>query len=122
MVLTATKARRSLQKRTVNTMDVTASNRVGVFISYSHDSPEHMDRVLDLANRLRSEGIDAELDRYEDAPPEGWPRWCDRKIQEAQFVLVVCTETYLRRFEGADQPGQGLGAKWEGGYSHAGAL
>jgi hypothetical protein len=96
-------------------MDVTdASERVVVFISYSHDSPEHMEHVLELANRLRSEGIDAEVDRYEDAPPEGWPRWCDRKIQEAQFVLVICTETYLRRFEGTDKPGRGLGAKWEG--------
>lgn len=90
------------------------SERIRVFISYSHDSLAHMDRVLDLANRLRSGGIDVDVDRYEDAPPEGWPRWCDRKIQQAQFVLVICTETYLSRFEGTDKPGQGLGAKWEG--------
>jgi hypothetical protein len=96
-------------------MDVTgAPEGIGVFISYSHDSPEHMDRVLELANRLRGEGIDAEVDRYEDAPPEGWPRWCDRKIQEAQFVLVICTETYLLRFGGASKPGLGLGVKWRG--------
>jgi hypothetical protein len=34
-----------------------------VFISYSHDSPEHADRVLALADRLRAEGIDCHLDR-----------------------------------------------------------
>ena len=34
-----------------------------VFISYSHDSPEHADRVLDLSNRLRGEGIDTVLDQ-----------------------------------------------------------
>ena len=30
-----------------------------VFISYSHDSPDHEARVLTLANRLRDDGIDA---------------------------------------------------------------
>jgi hypothetical protein len=96
-------------------MDVAGTSELaGVFISYTHDSPEHMTRVLNLANRLRSEGVDAEIDRYEDAPPEGWSRWCDRKMQGAQFVLVICTETYRRRFEGTDGTGQGLGAKWEG--------
>ncbi|HEX3527636.1 MAG TPA: hypothetical protein VH988_11240 [Thermoanaerobaculia bacterium] len=32
-----------------------------VFLSYSHDSPEHKDRVLALCNRLRRDGIDAWL-------------------------------------------------------------
>jgi hypothetical protein len=27
---------------------------------------------------------------------------------------VICTETYLRRFEGGDKSGQGLGVRWEG--------
>ena len=49
-----------------------------VFISYSHDSEAHEDRVLDLANRLREDGIDAEIDQYETSPPEGWPAWCKR--------------------------------------------
>ena len=43
-----------------------------IFISYSHDSEEHSARVLKLAIRLRSEGVDAWLDRYEPAPQEGW--------------------------------------------------
>jgi len=37
-----------------------------VFISYSHDSPEHAERVLQLADRLRPDGVNAVLDRYED--------------------------------------------------------
>jgi hypothetical protein len=44
-----------------------------VFISYSHDSGAHEDRVLDFANRLRKDGIDAESDRYENSPAEDWP-------------------------------------------------
>jgi tetratricopeptide (TPR) repeat protein len=85
-----------------------------VFISYTHDSVEHMDRVLALSNRLRVEGIDCRIDQYEQSPAEGWPQWCDRQIEKSDFVLVACTETYLRRFKGEEAPGFGLGGTWEG--------
>ncbi|MGH9752668.1 MAG: SEFIR domain-containing protein, partial [Blastocatellia bacterium] len=85
-----------------------------VFISYSHDSHEHLDRVLALAGRLRDEGIDCNLDQYEPAPAEGWPRWMDKQFKDADFILVICTETYCRRFEGREERGKGLGVKWEG--------
>lgn len=88
-------------------------NKPTVFISYSHDSPEHDDRVLALSNRLRKEGIDCTLDQYEDSPAEGWPKWMDRQIERADFVLVVCTETYCRRVMGTEEQGKGLGVRWE---------
>ena len=66
-----------------------------VFISYSHDSPEHADQVLALADQLIGDGIDCILDQYETSPAEGWPRWMDRRINSADFVLMVCTETYF---------------------------
>jgi tetratricopeptide (TPR) repeat protein len=72
-----------------------------------------MDRVLALADRLRQAGIDAILDQYETAPPEGWPKWMDRQIEEADFVLIVCTETYFNRVGGKAKPGIGRGVKWE---------
>jgi tetratricopeptide (TPR) repeat protein len=72
-----------------------------------------MDRVLALADRLRKAGIDAILDQYETAPPEGWPKWMDRQIEEADFVLIVCTETYFNRVGGKAKPGIGRGVKWE---------
>ncbi len=87
---------------------------IRVFISYSHDSHGHLDRVLALADRLRAEGIDCNLDQYEPAPAEGWPRWMDGQFKDADFILVVCTETYCRRFEGREEKGKGLGVKWEG--------
>src|ERR1017187_6775759 len=87
---------------------------IEVFISYSHDSPLHKGRVLEFANRLRAEGIASELDAYHEAPPEGWPRWMLNQVEEARFVLVVCTETYHRRFRGRESVGGGRGAKWEG--------
>jgi hypothetical protein len=91
-----------------------------VFISYSWDSEEHVHAVLELSNRLRSEGVDCVLDQYEESPPEGWPRWMDRKICEARLVLVVCTEPYYNRVMGKEVADKGLGVKWEGGliYQH----
>jgi TIR domain/NB-ARC domain len=86
---------------------------IRVFISYSHDSRHHQQRVLSLSNRLREDGIDCSIDQYEVSPPEGWPAWMSRRIQEANFVLVVCTQTYLRRLEGDEVPGIGLGARFE---------
>ncbi|WP_333646657.1 toll/interleukin-1 receptor domain-containing protein [Candidatus Binatus sp.] len=85
-----------------------------VFVSYSHDSAEHSIQVLDLSNRLRSDGIDCHLDQYEQFPAEGWPRWMTDQITRARYVLMVCTETYARRAEGHESAGQGLGANWEG--------
>jgi len=85
-----------------------------VFISYSHDSPEHMDRVLVLADRLRADGVDAQLDQYEVAPEKGWPRWMLDEVEAADFVLVVCTEVYERRFRGKTPTKEGRGVKWEG--------
>src|SRR5437773_1129213 len=85
-----------------------------VFISYSHDSREHLDRVLDLSDRLRSEGVDCHIDQYEISPSEGWPRWMQNRIGWANFVLVICTEVYLRRFEGRETTGAGRGVTFEG--------
>ena len=46
-------------------MKNSSSTHPKVFISYSHDSQEHKDRVLSLADRLRSDGIDCNIDQYE---------------------------------------------------------
>ncbi|MGR8932333.1 MAG: TIR domain-containing protein, partial [Gammaproteobacteria bacterium] len=84
-----------------------------VFISYSWDSPEHQDRIWELSNRLRGDGIDCDIDQYHPSPVEGWPNWMERQMRESDYVLVVCTENYLRRFEGREAPGKGQGVEWE---------
>lgn len=84
-----------------------------VFISYSHDSPEHENHVLDFANQLRRDGIDCSLDQYEVSPPEGWPKWMDRQIARSDFILLICTETFFRRVMDDEKPGTGRGVKWE---------
>ena len=84
-----------------------------VLISYSHDSPEHMARVLDLADRLREDGVDADIDQYVLAPEKGWATWMEQQIRDADFILVVCTETYRRRADGKEEFGKGRGVIWE---------
>ena len=66
-----------------------------VFISYSHDSLEHSDRVLALANALSDLGLEVRLDQFEDAPEHGWPHWCEEQLRPevSSFVVVICTPT-----------------------------
>jgi SEFIR domain/TIR domain/SIR2-like domain len=91
------------------------SQPLRVFISYSHDSTQHKDLVLSFAERLRKDGIDAQIDQYvKGRPLEGWPRWMLDKLDCAEFVLLICTETYYRRFRGHEEPDKGRGVDWEG--------
>ena len=86
-----------------------------VFISYSHDSQAHRDFVRGIAHRLRQDdGFDCLIDQYITGfPPEGWQRWMQNQIKAADFVLIVCTETYLRRYDGDETVG-GKGVTFEG--------
>ena len=76
-----------------------------VFISYSHDSDTHADRIRTLSDRLRSNGIDCHIDQYVAGPREGWPMGMDRQIEESDFVLVVFTERYTQKSKEGRQSG-----------------
>jgi hypothetical protein len=92
-----------------------ASDPPKVFISYSHDSIQHKNLVLSFAERLRKDGIDAQIDQFVGGrPTEGWPRWMLDKLDWAEFVILICTETYYRRFRGHEVPDSGRGVDWEG--------
>ena len=85
-----------------------------VFISYSHDSDTHREFVRNLANDLRRNGLDCQIDQYVNGfPPEGWQRWMENQIEQADFVLIVCTPLYLQRYRGNDPDG-GRGVTFEG--------
>jgi tetratricopeptide (TPR) repeat protein len=68
-----------------------------VFISYTHDSLEHADRVLRLSNRLRSDGVESHIDQYSQNPAEGWPVWMLKAIEAADYVVVVSTKRYAEK-------------------------
>lgn len=88
-------------------------NNPSVFISYCQESVEFTDKVLEFSNRLRSEGIDTNLDQYIESPIEGWPRWMENSIREADYIIIVCTQEYLNRLMGKVAQGTGRGVKWE---------
>lgn len=93
---------------------MSADSRTRVFISYSHDSPAHKEQVRALAERLRGDGVDCEIDQYVESPPEGWPEWMLGQLQASDFVLVISTAEYRERFEAHTAPAVGRGSRWEG--------
>lgn len=70
-----------------------------VFISYSHDSPEHKAWVLQLATDLRAAGIDASIDQWDLAPGQDVASFMHDGISHADRVLLICTEPYVRKAE-----------------------
>lgn len=77
-----------------------SSRPVRAFLSYSADSEDHVQRVVELARRLRTtSGIDARLDRFVPTPEVGWVRWTEQEVERADFVLLLCTPGYRSRFD-----------------------
>jgi hypothetical protein len=83
-----------------------------VFISYSHDDAAHEAFVLGFANQLRADSVESWIDKYF-AGAGSWMQWMQQQMAEADFVLMICTETYRRRAEGEEQPGRGRGVAFE---------
>lgn len=67
------------------------------FISYSHDSLEHKNWVLDLATRLRSSGVDAVIDQWDLRPGDDLAHFMETQLITADRVLMVCTEKYVQK-------------------------
>ncbi len=93
-----------------------AQGMMRVFISYSHETKQHNDRVLAFAHALRTNGCDVELDQFHTEEIIDWPRWCSDQIskEHSDFVLCICTAQYRRRVEGKVPPERGKGVYWEG--------
>ncbi len=66
-----------------------------VFISYSHDSPEHKQWVSELAVKLRHNGIDTTLDQWDLRLGDDIARFMERGIVDADRILVVGTDNYV---------------------------
>lgn len=85
---------------------------IKVFISYSWDSEEHRKKVLGLAQALRDDGLDCMIDQFI-LSPDNWDRWMLDQIDESDFVLIVYSERYYRRYRGKEEVNKGLGVTWE---------
>lgn len=88
------------------------SARTKVFISYSHDNPQHEERVLKLATRLASDGLDVTFDQFGN-PPANWAFWMEAAMEAADYIVVACSEGYLAKVRKKVKRGTGKGVKWE---------
>ncbi|MCA1699565.1 MAG: TIR domain-containing protein [Actinobacteria bacterium] len=84
-----------------------------VFMSYAHESLEHVEAVRDLWVLLRSQGVDARLDLPAAERRQDWALWMLDEVRAADFVLVIVSAAYRRRAEGAGDPDQGRGVQFE---------
>jgi hypothetical protein len=84
-----------------------------VFISYAHESDEHRDQVRDLWLFLRSQGVDARVDRVSAERRRDVALWMADQIRWADHVLVVASATYRERAEGRCGPDRGRGVQFE---------
>lgn len=68
-----------------------------VFISYSWDDETHKEWVRQLGARLRADGVNVTLDRWEMVPGDQLPVFMERAIRENDFVVIICTPRYKSR-------------------------
>jgi hypothetical protein len=94
-----------------------------VFISYSHDpaDPAHAESVAGLAASLRRDGLKVFFDQYrgDDEEKVPWPIWMEGKIEEADRVLLVCTELYLKKVRQRVSEDERQGVCWEANIIYA---
>lgn len=77
------------------------------FISYSWDSANHQEWVLNFANQLRKKGIDAEVDLFEiQLKSTHLYQMMVNKIRDSDFIILVLTEKYAGK---ADKSAGGVG-------------
>ncbi|WP_026423733.1 SEFIR domain-containing protein [Actinokineospora inagensis] len=84
-----------------------------VFLSYTHDSPEHRDEVRYFAERLVESGVDVCLDQWHLGGRQDWYVWALAEIPAADFVLVVGSPRYRIAGDGqaAAEDNRGLQAE-----------
>jgi hypothetical protein len=98
-----------------------------IFISYSHDpaDPTHAERVAGLAATLLRDGLNKvffDQNRGDEEQGLPWPIWMEDRILEADHVLLVCTELYLKKVRHQVAEDEGQGACWEAGSHRRAAL
>lgn len=71
-----------------------------VFISYSHDSDAHKDWVLQLATRLRNNGVNAVLDRWNLKLGSDVASFMERGLSKSNRVICVCSDKYVEKANG----------------------
>jgi hypothetical protein len=73
-----------------------------VFISYSWTSTEHEEKVLALANRLTSHGVDVVLDKWNLKEGQDKYAFMEKTVTDSNIdrVLVLCDKAYAEKANG----------------------
>ena len=77
-----------------------------VFISYSHDMPEHKRWVGEFASKLVNNGVDVILDQWDLSLGDDLVKFMEYSLTNASRVLMICTGPYVRK---ADEGKGGVG-------------
>ena len=78
-----------------------------VFVSYSHDTREHKQWVLELAQELvRDHRVDVILDQWDLEHGDDMARFMRESVDRCDRVLMICTESYVEK---ADDGTGGVG-------------
>lgn len=111
------KARESVKPTTPRAMQ--ADEPVRAFVSWAHKGETWDDAqsaswardVVEFTTRLRSNGIDAELDLFHTHETStDWTRFGQTQVEAADFVVVVLSEAWAQRWAGTNNPKVGAGA------------
>ena len=73
-----------------------------VFISYSHDSDEHREWVLRFSTKLRQNGVDVILDRWDLGAGDDMTLFMEKGVRDSDRVLVICTDAYVRKADAGE--------------------
>jgi len=76
---------------------MTSTTEPTVFISYSHDSEEHKNWVLQLATRLRSNGVNVILDRWNLKLGSDLASFMERGLSKSQRIVSICSDIYVKK-------------------------
>jgi TIR domain len=80
-------------------MDDNESRPPSVFVSYSHDSPEHKRWVGEFASTLVENGIDVIFDQWDLGPGDDVPKFMEHGVTQVDRVLMICTDSYVRKVD-----------------------
>ena len=83
------------------------SNHPVVFISYARTNAQHIERIVNFANKLRDHGIDAKLDEWDLKVGNDIYYFMEEKIKsEAEYILLILNNEFVEK---ADNRKGGVG-------------
>jgi hypothetical protein len=84
------------------------------FITWAHEDPAWEKTIAEFAFKLRTLGIDANIDLFElHNPSVNWATYGPNAITNNDFVIIAASRAYKERWDGTNNPAVGAGAARE---------